>query len=93
MGRIALMLLKTITTMPFFNPADPMQNHATYMPGYMYQLYIPWHFFNALVILNKKSTQPLQAYSIQNIVQAVSGHGTGGNIVQRRSEYIPGGFL
>lgn len=93
MGRIALMLLKKITTMPFFNPEDPMQNHVTYMPGYMYQLYIPWHFFKALEVLNIKYTQPLQAYSTQNIVPAISGHGTGGNIFQRRSEYIPGGFL
>jgi hypothetical protein len=79
--------------MPYLKPAGPMQNHAAYMPGYMYQLHIPWHFFDALAILDKGPTRPIQAYTIQYIVQAVSGHGTGGNIILRRSEYIPGGFL
>jgi hypothetical protein len=78
--------------MPYLKPADPMQNRSAYLPGYMYQLHIPWHFFNALLILGKRSTRPTQSYSIQNIVQAISGHGTGGNIIQRRSECIPGDF-
>ncbi|AXY72536.1 hypothetical protein D3H65_00430 [Paraflavitalea soli] len=39
--------------MSYCTPADPMQNHVNYMPGYMYRLHIPWHFFNALATLIK----------------------------------------
>lgn len=78
--------------MPYLKPAGPMQNRATYMPGYMYQLHIPWHFFNTLTILGGKSILPISTYNIQHTVQAVSGSWYKRDIVQRRSERIPGSF-
>jgi hypothetical protein len=78
--------------MPYLKPAVPMQNRSTYMPGYMYQLHISWHFFDNLSIFREKLMLSIPAYNIQHTVQAVSGSWYKRDIVQRRSEHIPVGF-